>query len=132
MILVDVNVLIAVGSREHLEKAAAERFFASLTEPFATCPIVQTGFVRVLAQIDPARALSDGVAVLASICSDPRHRFLPDDLSALDLPWAAIRGHRQITDAYLAALARKHGAKLATFDRALASIHGDVALLIGA
>ena len=53
------------------------------------------------------------------------------DLNAVDLPWAAIRGHRQITDAYLAALARKHGAKLATFDRALASVHGDVALLVG-
>jgi len=132
MILVDVNMLIAVGSREHLEKAEAERFFADLTGPFATCPIVQTGFVRVLAQVDPTRALSDGVAVLASICSDPRHRFLPDDVNVVDLPWAAIRGHRQITDAYLAALARKHGAKLATFDQALASVHSDVALLLGA
>lgn len=52
------------------------------------------------------------------------------DLNSVDLPWAAIRGHRQITDAYLATLARKHGAKLATFDRALASVHGDVALLV--
>jgi uncharacterized protein len=46
------------------------------------------------------------------------------------MPWLAIRGHRQVTDAYLAALARKHGAKLATFDQALALVHPDVAVLL--
>ena len=130
MILFDVNVLIALGSRDHEGKAAAERYFIGMTTPFATCPITQTGFVRVLAQIDRTLALTDGVAVLASICAHPQHRFIADDVDALDLPWTAIRGHRQVTDAYLAALARKHGAKLATFDRALAAVHPDVAVLV--
>jgi uncharacterized protein len=130
VILFDVNVLIALGSRDHEAKSAAERFFGELTTSFATCPTTQTGFVRVLAQIDRTLALTDGVAVLQSICSHPRHHFIADDVHALDLPWPTIRGHRQITDAYLAALARKHGAKLATFDRALASLHADVAVLI--
>lgn len=130
MILLDVNVLIALGSRDHEDKAAAERYFCALTEKFATCPITQTGFVRVLAQIDRSMALTDGVAVLASICSHPKHQFIADDVNALELPWTAIRGHCQVTDAYLATLARKHGAMLATFDRALAAIHPDVAVLI--
>jgi uncharacterized protein len=84
----------------------------------------------VLAQIDRSLALTDGVAVLASICAHYKHEFIADDVNALDLPWTAIRGHRQITDAYLATLARKHGAKLATFDQALAAVHPDVAVLI--
>lgn len=130
MILLDVNVLIALGSRDHEGRAAAERFFIGLTTPFATCPITQTGFVRVLAQIDRTLALTDGVAVLASICAHPKHQFIADDVDALELPWTAIQGHRQVTDAYLAALARKHGAKLATFDRALAAVHPDVAVLL--
>ena len=130
MILLDVNVLIALGSRDHQDKAAAERYFCALTTPFATCPITQTGFIRVLAQIDRTLALTDGVAVLASICAHPKHQFIADDVNALDLPWTSIRGHRQVTDAYLAALARKHRAKLATFDLALSAVHPDVAILI--
>ena len=130
MILLDVNVLIALGSRDHEGRAAAERFFIGLTTPFATCPITQTGFVRVLAQIDRTLAFTDGVAVLASICAHPKHQFIADDVDALELPWTAIQGHRQVTDAYLAALARKHGARLATFDRALAAVHPDVAVLL--
>lgn len=39
-------------------------------------------------------------------------------------------GQAQVTDAYLAALARQHGGKLATFDRGLAALHSDVAVLI--
>ena len=39
-------------------------------------------------------------------------------------------GHRQVTDAYLAAPARKHGGRMATLDRGLAALHLDVADLI--
>ena len=38
-----------------------------------------------------------------------------------------IVGHRQVTDAHLAQLARAHGSRLATFDQALAKLHHDVA-----
>ena len=41
-----------------------------------------------------------------------------------------IIGHRQVTDAYLAQLARARGARLATFDQALAKVHGNVADLV--
>ena len=84
----------------------------------------------MLAQIDRTLALTDGVAVLTSICAHPKHQFIADDVHALDLPWTSIRGHRQVTDAYLATLARKHGAKLATFDQALAAVYPEVAILL--
>ena len=41
-----------------------------------------------------------------------------------------IVGHRQVTDAYLAQLARAHGSRLATFDQALAKLDHDVAELV--
>ena len=41
-------------------------------------------------------------------------------------------GHRQVTDAYLAALARHHRGKLASFDRGLVALHTDVAVALDA
>jgi hypothetical protein len=47
--------------------------------------------------------------LLASISALPRHEFWPDDASHLDMPVMGIIGHKQVTDAYLALLPRKHG-----------------------
>jgi uncharacterized protein len=41
-----------------------------------------------------------------------------------------VIGHRQVTDAYLAELARRREARLATFDKGLAALHADVAELV--
>jgi hypothetical protein len=54
----------------------------------------------------------------------PRRRFAADD----DLP--RLVGHRQVPDAHLLALARRHGTRVATFDAGLRALGGDdVALL---
>lgn len=42
-----------------------------------------------------------------------------------------VIGHRQVTDAYLVALARHHGGRLATLDRGLAALHGEDVFLLG-
>jgi hypothetical protein len=55
---------------------------------------------------------------------------VPDNASYHDIPVAGIIGHRQVTEAYLAHLARSYSARLATFDQALAKLHPDVADLI--
>jgi predicted nucleic acid-binding protein len=68
--------------------------------------------------------------VLTAIHEDPRHEFWPDDLAYRDVPLRGVIGHRQVTDAYLVALARRHGAKLATFDEGLAALHDDSVELI--
>jgi len=44
--------------------------------------------------------------------------------------WRGVLGHRQVTDAYLAGLARKQKGRLATLDEGLAALHEDVAELI--
>jgi predicted nucleic acid-binding protein len=70
-----------------------------------------------------------GKLLLESISSLPRHEFWPDDVSYLDLPTTGIVGHRQVTDAYLAMLARKHGGSLATMDQGLAAVHPGTTLI---
>ena len=67
--------------------------------------------------------------LLESISALPRHEFWPDDASYLDMPTTGIVGHRQVTDAYLVLLARKHGGSVATMDKALASLHAGTTLL---
>ena len=69
-------------------------------------------------------------SVLQEVTANPRHEFWPDNASYDNIPIAGIIGHRQVTDAYLAHLARSYSARLVTFDQALAKLHADVADLI--
>ena len=40
--------------------------------------------------------------------------------------WHGVIGHRQVTVAYLAGLARHHGGRFVTFDKGLVALHPDV------
>lgn len=71
-----------------------------------------------------------GVNLLRAVEQDHRHEFWPDQLPFTALSWAGVIGHRQVTDAYLAGLARARHGKLATFDHGLASLHEDVAVVV--
>lgn len=57
-------------------------------------------------------------------------RSWPDDLGYDAVDLLAAVGPRQVTDVYLAGLARAHGGRLATLDRGLAAIHPDVTELV--
>jgi uncharacterized protein len=127
-VLLDANVLIALLVDDHVHHAAAENWFASMTGNFATCPVTQGSLMRLL--IREGQPAAAARAVLSQTAASPRHEFWPDDVSYADVPVAGIIGHRQVTDAYLAQLARARGARLATFDQAMAKLHADVADLI--
>jgi len=65
---------------------------------------------------------------VAAVAAHPAHEFWPDDLGYDRVDLQPVVGHRQVTDAYLAALAVAHGSHVATFDRGLAAAHPEVAL----
>ena len=59
----------------------------------------------------------------------PAHEFWPDDIDGVTsttLDWAVILGSRQLTDAYLLALAVHRGGRFVTLDRGvpLAAVDG--------
>lgn len=59
-------------------------------------------------------------ARLAEAAVGPAHSFWPDDVNLLGqdtLEWTRVLGHRQITDAYLLALAVRHEGRLVMSDR---------------
>jgi uncharacterized protein len=65
-----------------------------------------------------------------SLVRNDRHEFWPDDVEYLQVRVEGIVGHRQVSDAYLAELARRHDGRVATLDKGFAARHADVAELV--
>lgn len=86
--------------------------------------------MRWIVRLHGREGTAMAIRELRNLAKDPRHTFWPNDVSYTAVSLDGVIGYRQVTDAYLAALARKHRGKLATLDRGLAALHHDVAELI--
>jgi len=126
--LFDSNVLIALAIGDHVHHQSAVRWWATENESFATCPITQGALVRTL--IREGRNSAEAHQVLSMFTDHKRHAFWSDDIGFDTLDLSHVHGHRQVTDTYLAALARRQGARLATFDRGIAAYARDVVTLV--
>jgi len=129
--LLDVNALIALLWEEHpFHKRCMEWFAGSARGGWATCPITESGSVRLLSS--PAftanpPSVNSALRILQTATeSASNHRCGSDDLplSALRARWSGGLGHKQITDAYLLALALHHRGKLVTFDSRMIALAG--------
>ena len=125
--LLDANVVIALTVAEHEHHEAASAWLATVRN-FALCPIVEGALVRYLLRVGESMATAD--AVLRGVRTSSRCAFWPDSISYLDIDSPGLSGHRQVTGAYLAALARAHGECVATFDAAMAMRHPADSLLV--
>jgi hypothetical protein len=65
---------------------------------------------------------------LASLRDVPGHRFLVDDVSITDPDVPKLSGHRQVTEAHLLTLARRHKVRLVTFDAGVLTLGDDNAV----
>ena len=126
--LLDANVLIALVVAEHVHHDAAAEWLSESGTVFATCPITQGSLVRFLVRTGQSAAAARDV--VGAVASANRHEFWPDTVSFADIEVDGVVGHRQVTDAYLAQLARIHKGQLVTLDSGLAHLHNDVAVLI--
>lgn len=126
--LLDGNVLVALVLADHTEHERVSRWFADIEGNVASCPITQGTLVRMLVRGGlPGPGAARTVALFSA---HPRHDFWLDDISYGDLALTGVIGHRQVTDAYLASLARTKHARLATLDRGMAQLHTDVVDLL--
>lgn len=125
--LLDASVLISLVLPAHVHHQRTRRWFGSDTD-FATCPVTHGALVRML--VRQGASAKHAQEVLGLVLGHARHEQWWDDVSYVDVDLRAVTGHRQVTDAYLAALARARSARLATLDRGLVAAHPDVALLV--
>lgn len=124
--LLDVNLLVALFDADHVHHELAHDWFAdNRAGGWATCPITENGLIRVLTDPAYASTVSTASAIvqrLQAFRASGDHDFWPDDFSVTDdrlVRPTLVRGHRQLTDIYLLALACRHGGRLATLDRGI-------------
>lgn len=127
--LLDGNVLYALIDQAHVHHVPARQWFSSLSGGFATCPITQGTLVRLVMRLG-GHAVEQALALLGVVTAHAKHHFWPDMLPYDKVRWHGVMGHRQVTDAYLAGLARQHGGKLVSFDKGLVALHPDVGVAV--
>ena len=130
--LLDINVLLALLDSDHIDHDRSWQWMNSEIElGWASCAITQNGFVRIISQPRYPNPVSpnEAIARLASACNTTYHKFWTCEVSLLDervLERTRFHGHRQVTDAYLLALATSHKGRFVTFDQSLSlsAVHG--------
>ncbi len=130
--LPDGNILVALVLTDHADHVRALSWFQGNTmTKFATCSVTQGTLLRLYLRLTTTPATPTGAwRILEHLEKDARHVFWNDGFSYLHVPSKNLQGQRQVTDAWLAELARRHGGKLATMDKGLAADQPDVAVLI--
>jgi toxin-antitoxin system PIN domain toxin len=123
--LFDVNVLLALFDPGHIHHGATQGWWrAHQGEGWATCPLTQNGFTRIISKPGYQRSIPLGtaIAVLEAQTSLASHALWTDSMSIADnrvFDRRYILGPNQITDVYLLALAVKNAGRLVTLDRAV-------------
>ena len=121
--LLDINVLIALCDPAHPHATAARVFYRSglAQNGWATCPLVENGFLRIFGSRNYPGGLGSPQAVrsiLDGLLATPGHQFWPDDITLMAASaFPNLPASDDLTDLYLLGLAVKRGGCFATFDR---------------
>jgi toxin-antitoxin system PIN domain toxin len=121
--LLDVNVLLALLDSDHVDhRRAWDWADEGLQAGWASCAITENGFVRIISQPRYPSPISchQAIELLRATAHDSDHEFWTCEVSLLDpaaIASTRIHGARQLADAYLVALAARHGGRFVTFDQ---------------
>ena len=125
--LFDVGVLVALFDPAHLHHDTAHAWLDEHRgQGWATCPVSENGFVRIVAHPDypgSRSTVSDALERLQAFTESGDHHFWPDSTSlrrGSRFDAGRLEDHGHITAGYLLLLAVHHGGRLVTFDHALA------------
>jgi uncharacterized protein len=127
--LPDVNVLVALAWPNHVHHERARAWFEENHQRgWATCPVTESGFVRVSSNrkvVPEARRPGEAILLLREMTSLRGHVFWADDTSIARSRWVAAErlvGHGQVTDAHLVALCLERKGRLVTCDGGVADV----------
>jgi hypothetical protein len=119
--LLDVNALIAIVRMDHIHHRPMQRWFDAVPHRrWSSCPITQSGFVRIMVATGAFDSVEARHRLEAGLLQ-PGYEFWPADIAYAEAVRGLVepKGHKQVTDAYLLGLALHRGGMLATFDKAL-------------
>ena len=114
MWLLDGNLLVALAIDTHEFHDRVQRWFDSQVEPFATCAITEGTLLRVHMKVAQDSSAAAAWNVLNAIHNMPDHVFWNEGFSYREVGFTSLAGSKQVTDAWLAELSRRHRAQLAT------------------
>ena len=125
--LLDVNVLISLFDSAHVNHNQAHMWFQKNSDQvWATCPVTENGFVRILSNPSYPTVDENPSGLVSSLNKLKRNyknaEFWEDTISISNkdiFEYNFLLSHKQVTDAYLLGLAIKNNAKLVTFDRGI-------------
>lgn len=125
--LLDINVLLALLDSDHVDHSRAQSWVAEeMDSAWASCAITENGFVRIISQPrypSPITPASASTLLSAARRDSGDHEFWPCEVSLLDdavIDRTRLHNSRQVTDAYLLALAVAADGRFVTFDRGIA------------
>jgi toxin-antitoxin system PIN domain toxin len=123
--LLDINVLLALLDSDHVDHERARAWITDeIEQGWASCAITQNGFVRIISQprypspVSPSHAID----MLAQATRTRYHEFWPCTVSVLDgntVDRSRLHSSKQVTDAYLLALAVENGGRFVTLDQSI-------------
>ena len=126
--LLDVNVLVALLSEEHVHHSLVQAWFDTPEMEWSLCPFTEAGFLRNATSRRPGQiTMSEATELLKELAKHPGYHHLPiqDDWQTLcGSFFPRLYGTKQVTDAYLLGLAVRGGLVLATMDRAILHLAG--------
>ncbi len=104
-------------------------FYAQARE-FATCAVTEGTLLRLHMMSAPDPSAAAAWTTLRQLRRMTGHHFWAEAFSYAEVGHLGLTGHRQVTDAWLAELARRRLGRLATLDAGLAQNQSDVAELL--
>ena len=121
--LLDINVLIALFDPSHEHHDLAHDWFGDVRkEGWATCPLTENGFVRIMSHPNNPASLGlprEATKRLRLFRKSGQHVFWKAELSILEAPPFKLGGltsGKYLTDIYLLGLAARNKGALSTFD----------------
>lgn len=135
MILADINVLVYAfreSAPEHARYAGWLQSVVAGREPLLLVDLVLVGFIRIVTNpriVEPVATSQQAMTFVDALLESPRSPFSHSSAQIWERVGSMIREDPQIKanlvpDAYLAAVALTHGARIATRDRGFGRFPG--------
>lgn len=121
--LFDAHVLVALFDPSHVHHDLSHAWFGqNRALGWATCPVTENGFVRVVSNpVYPGRrsTVADALERLQMFTESGDHHFWADSTSlrrSSGVNANLLEGHEAVLSAYLLLLTVQYGGRLVTFD----------------